>query len=307
MTSLLIGYYGHGNLGDELLFEKTCDMLRDVYPDDRIALSKASFLFADRVIFGAGGLFQNTTSTRSLMYYSFWAMLASVFGKPYVLLAQGIGPVKGRFSNWILDLVIKRSAGISVRDEISEKRVKAVGADCKVGADLAFFQADLHDLQHPEGSSLMLNLRPWKIETDEWPLINDLLLRKCQGFLGFSHVDMHYGEGLEVMDMRPYLLCNELFPFPLSGVVAMRYHACVWAALNGLPFLALVYDEKVMHLAKSLKQPYLDVRIGSLLYEDCRVAIDQFESSLEAHRRSLLEHREALLTSAAQHRMVFDD
>ena len=43
-------------------------------------------------------------------------------------------------------------------------------------------------------------------------------------------------------------------------VMGMRYHACVWAALNGIPFIAIAYDDKVIALAQELGQPYLDLR-----------------------------------------------
>ena len=49
-------------------------------------------------------------------------------------------------------------------------------------------------------------------------------------------------------------------PLSLKGFIGMRYHACVWAALNEIPFLALVYDDKVLGLAKTLRQPFIDLR-----------------------------------------------
>jgi len=60
-----------------------------------------------------------------------------------------------------------------------------------------------------------------------------------------------------------------MIEFPLSDpmpqvVVAMRYHAGVMAALNGIPFLALGYDEKVSSLARELGQPLIEVVGGKV-------------------------------------------
>ncbi|MFZ2812730.1 MAG: polysaccharide pyruvyl transferase CsaB, partial [Thermovirgaceae bacterium] len=91
---VLCGYYGFGNLGDELMAESLLGLLKkNGVPGERIAiLSAAQGVAADRgeasrvdrwsplevmsalrssrtLLLGGGGLFQDSTSTRSCAYY----------------------------------------------------------------------------------------------------------------------------------------------------------------------------------------------------------------------------------------------
>ena len=48
----------------------------------------------DALLSGGGSLLQDRTSTRSLMYYLSIIWGAELFGKPVMLYANGIGPVR---------------------------------------------------------------------------------------------------------------------------------------------------------------------------------------------------------------------
>lgn len=283
MKTLLIGYYGHCNLGDERLKQLSEEWILLCDPEGSITTQWRRFFSVDRLVFGGGGLFQNVTSFRSLCWYCFWAFLAVFFRKPYGLLGQGIGPVTGLFSNWLLDFVLWHSAFVTVRDNASKQRVSKVRA-VSCSPDMTFF-SDVVDGYEEEGK-LGLNLRPF-LELDR--LGNEsrsLLYETADDFLSFSPEDSALANDIACHDMAPYFLGDTAFPDRFSGLVAMRFHACVWAALNGIPFLALVYDDKVAYLAERLGQPVLDLRLD--------VSVTDVESMLMSFLKNKKELRDVL-------------
>jgi len=64
---------------------------------------------------------------------------------------------------------------------------------------------------------------------------------------------------MKTWDLNEHLVQNTPNPSGLDLVIGMRYHACVWAALNAIPFLGLAYDQKVISLAKDLDQEVIDL------------------------------------------------
>jgi len=110
---LLIGNYGAGNLGDELLREAHLRNETNVQwtvcsasPKDgqlpRLPLGVRSFLTTpwwrtftalrnvDAVVFGGGTLFTDGESIRACMLWWWHAFIAHVFGQPILLADQGI-------------------------------------------------------------------------------------------------------------------------------------------------------------------------------------------------------------------------
>ncbi len=91
---LLSGYYGFGNLGDEALLEVIVDRMRRRFPSAQLEVLsatpqmtaanhrvestprwdwraiRAAIARADVVLSGGGGLLQDATSLRSLLYYA---------------------------------------------------------------------------------------------------------------------------------------------------------------------------------------------------------------------------------------------
>ena len=137
--TLLLGYYGFSNLGDDALLRATISRARTelgasvgafTYSPKRCArnfaipcYSRASLfslfyrlLRSERLIFGGGTLFQDRTSRHSLFYYLFVLRLALFLKKDVLLYGNGIGEIQdGRLR---ADLIksIARCSYIGVRD-----------------------------------------------------------------------------------------------------------------------------------------------------------------------------------------------
>lgn len=145
---LLGGYYGYGNLGDELTLLAIVDRLKKaqgVLPPPRIsvltrgtgtypslsAVSRFDFVRCIHAIrhtgvfiLGGGSLLQNKTSNRSLLYYLLLLEIAHLFGIPCMMYASGIGPIHGRIPWWFCRRALTRVDVITTRDPVSYEIVK---------------------------------------------------------------------------------------------------------------------------------------------------------------------------------------
>src|SRR5260370_16138287 len=141
---LLSGYYGFRNLGDEALLEVIVSRLRARWPGGAVdvlsgapAWTGSTFRVeatprmdlgrvrgaierADVVLSGGGGLLQNVTSLRSLLYYSNVIRTAVRAGKPTMVFAQSIGPLDF-WGRAIVRNFCRGIAAATVRDERSQK------------------------------------------------------------------------------------------------------------------------------------------------------------------------------------------
>ena len=75
----------------------------------------------------------------------------------------------------------------------------------------------------------------------------------------------------------------------------MRYHCCVWAALQGIPFIALAYDEKVELISKQLNQPVVkiydknfSIETFSKIYKEFIQNYEQFKKNINIKCDSLI-------------------
>jgi polysaccharide pyruvyl transferase WcaK-like protein len=149
---LLVGNFGAGNVGDELLrtyfvtrfsaVEWTVLSASPVHGEvPRLPLGLRSFFTtpwwrtlaalakADALVFGGGSLFTDVESSKACWLWGLHAFVAWCFGKKIVLAFQGVGPVKSRTAMAITRWVVRRAAFILVRDPESANRVRAFGRD----------------------------------------------------------------------------------------------------------------------------------------------------------------------------------
>lgn len=306
MKSFLIGYYGFGNAGDERLLNRTVVLLKEVYPVSQVcALVSASFKQksaspfytsrvlgeitycsrrsigrllqafwrCDQVVFGGGGIFQDATSFRSLVYYAALVFLARLFGKKVVLVAQGIGPFQRRGSVRVMQWVCRCVTLCSVRDEASQALLIWLGMPAdkvSVTADLAYYREKLVAPSLEKAPLVGLSFRASNPELMAalWPVLagmpedflfldlqdkqdqhtlSDQLEDKLVGIIPSGQIFERKGES------------SLLDTYRCQAVIAMRYHACVWASLQGIPFLALAYDDKVKALAEMCGQEWVSM------------------------------------------------
>lgn len=140
---LICGYYGYANIGDEAVlcriksifgkisFENSranknyiiCYAPSDSLKNGYFGINRfdpfsllATIAGCKKVILGGGSLIQDTTGLLSPIYYLGIGLLANIFNKDLMLLANGLGPLKNRFIRNFTGLVLKGAKILSFRD-----------------------------------------------------------------------------------------------------------------------------------------------------------------------------------------------
>lgn len=154
---LVAGYYGYGNLGDEAIRIALRDVLshrmdlrvrwlvaRPRDEDEVARMSPFAILSALRVtsalVLGGGGLLQNRTSTRSLLYYLGLLFAARLLRHRVFLLGQGIGPITGRLARRLTRQALAGAAFLGCRDRGSLGALRELGLTGTLGGDLFFLE-----------------------------------------------------------------------------------------------------------------------------------------------------------------------
>lgn len=298
MRLLLSGYYGFGNAGDEAILAGAIAALRRRFPEaELVALSAdpaaTSILHgihaaqrwsfrdilrevaaADFLLQGGGGLIQDSTSARSALYYLGILILARLCGTPYILLAQGLGPLRRRLTRKLTAALFRRAAAITVRDDNSAGLL----AEISVNPEALTVTADLAALVDPApadeftaflppkdaGPRIGLALRP--VEGAELLLTGAreaarLLRNRYQAQIVCLALHREEDrvlalEAAEALGASAIGTDSELTPAQWMGligaldfVIAVRLHACIFAAAQGVSFVALSYDPKVAAFA----------------------------------------------------------
>lgn len=224
---------------------------------------------ADLVISGGGSLLQDVTSARSVRYYLLVLRLAQFFRRKTMIYAQGIGPLIRPGTRRSVARVLNRVNAITVRDDDSKSLLESIGIDrvpIIQSADPAFLvkpdleTADRVITEHGlnRDSFIAVALRPWQ-DTDEWVgnvsaglrLVSEELnvpivlvpMQECEDLKLSQAVDGIVLENLgSVRTVKGVISHSGL-------VVAMRLHALIFAASEGVPFIPVVYDPKVSSFA----------------------------------------------------------
>jgi polysaccharide pyruvyl transferase CsaB len=131
---LLCGYYGEHNLGDDALLEALLGQLPAgvtplvtahdetqvqarfgvaTVPRRRLKAVLAALGRCRALVLGGGSLLQDATSFRSLVYYGALISAARLQGKPVLLWAQGLGPLRRRRSRLLVQALLPAISAIS--------------------------------------------------------------------------------------------------------------------------------------------------------------------------------------------------
>ena len=185
----LAGYYGFGNLGDELLAEAAlsafwrCGIERDrvvllsndpggsmrkfrIEAVDRWNLKRVSAALreSETLLFGGGGLFQDATSLRSCAYYWGLVRLACFHRAVPWALGQSVGPLSSGLGRRLTRDALKRCRVFQVRDMRSQQLCASLGLSVEKGHDLVLSLGDALSVRTSKNENqkkeFLLNLRP---------------------------------------------------------------------------------------------------------------------------------------------------
>ena len=307
---LVSGYYGFGNLGDEALLEVIVQRLRAMLTSATIEVLSATprrtaeayaveatprwdwravrsaIARSDVVLSGGGGLLQNATSFRSLLYYAAILREGSRQGRKTMIFAQSIGPLDalGRFTVRRFCRSVPRA---TVRDERSRRLLSELLPRTAVERT-----ADPVFLYDPDVASVDLSAEGLGPESGPYAIVS---IRKAAGVregtkllaraidrlakrhgvraaflpLGGAQDAAIATDIIRACESAPVLLPESPLPKAaamIAGarvVIGMRLHALVLAARYAVPFLAVPYDPKVSALCEDLAYPLAPLELGN--------------------------------------------
>ena len=289
---LLIGYFGYGNLGDELLWQTFTRRFLADFDAYRIVLlhsgrsnveSTARFstvnrmnleqvleemLTCEAVVIPGGGVLQSATSIGSLVYYLTLITLARLAGARIILPCQGLGPFRrdgllaGLVNSW-LAAELKQVEYISLRDNGSAEVLSELAGiiEPSVVTDLAFLD---NVIVRASTSRKTDKLRVYAIlrgsAAGAATLATDLLqMNEDLENFELCPTSLQPGEDDEVWRQAGWhgeIVCAaepENILASADLLVSMRLHGCVIATLSAVPWIGLAYDPKVSAFAESCR------------------------------------------------------
>ena len=263
---------------------------------------------ADAFLSGGGSLFQDATSARSALYYlaQFWYAV-SIAGRPSIVFAQGIGPLRRMWVRLTAGSVLDRADLILLRDEPSKTLLAEIGVRrpfVEVTADPSFA---LPPVGKSEGKQFLEELgirvsepvimvcpRPW--ESTRWNLgFIEALAAAVRG-IGGTAIFMALHPSRDTLLARELargvpnsLFIERVLTFrdirtAIAGadmVISTRLHGLMFAVCEGIPAVGVSYDPKVEAFCRLCGLPY--VRIGAFTPEE-----------MLTHIRSAWEQRTSL-------------
>lgn len=239
-------------------------------------------LRTDLVLSGGGSLLQDVTSTRSLIYYLSIIIIAKILNKPVMVYANGIGPINKKFNRYLTKFVLNKVDVITLRDEDSKQELCGLGVSKNVivTADPVF---TLNAVDSIEGQKALksegikldkpiigISIRNWKTLSDfenKIAEVADNLINKYNCNILF--IPMQLPNDLLLihrvkshMKNKAYIVSGKYSVQEYIGIIgnlsiliSMRLHTLIFAAVQKVPMVGLVYDPKVKSFLNMINQP----------------------------------------------------
>jgi polysaccharide pyruvyl transferase CsaB len=348
------GYYGFDNLGDEAILEELCSELKQlVRPDEIMVLSANPETTASRYgvrsmqrkslaelwtalpqarvfVSGGGGLFQNTKTLGSIIFYGLQILMARAHGARVIIWAQGIGPLRGNLAQNLCRQILSQAHEISVRDDASlalleswhlaasrtadpvwslaegrlpesvEKQLSEAGAFKEKSMCVGLSLRPSPQLGSEHLLQLAAGLSQTLAKDDRLlllPMQDDQDLPVLKAFLTFWQKN---GRSADILDTSALALPSQwLSVFArLKLLVGMRLHAIIMTLKSGRPVAGIAYDPKVTQLLTEFGQCCLTLSTESP-GSDWPGALKSCFDGLQSYSR-LAEGRAALAQDLAR-------
>lgn len=310
MSEIVVsGYYGFANAGDEAMLAAMIEALTDIEPNIKITVISGNpedtrqrhgvaavyrlnypeiakvLVRSQLLISGGGSLLQDVTSDRSLYYYLSIMMLAKKLGKPVMLYAQGIGPVKGVLAQGAMRYIGNMVDLITVRDDGSYeelKRLKVTAPPIHVTADPVLA---MHPVDKLIGRSILkkhgqegvapligISVREWK----DWGHYKQVLAHAGDRMieeLGAKvvFIPMQWPDDLSVSQKIAAKMKNKAEVLPdeyttsellslvgnLDLLIGIRLHALIFAGVMHVPMAGISYDPKIDRFLQTIGERHV--------------------------------------------------
>jgi polysaccharide pyruvyl transferase CsaB len=335
MRVVISGYFGHGNLGDEAVLAGMLSSMRAADPAIEATVISGdptetrrthsveavprmaplpiwrALRRADGLISGGGGLLQDRTSARPVPYYTGVMGLARLAGRPYVVHAQGLGPIARRPNRTIAAAALRGASHVSLRDEASIGLARELGVRRPI--ELVPDPSIALRPTRTEGDHVLVAVRRWGRSDEhlvairtalgtlarEHPIVampmQEPFDRDASTFAVDGVVGARVAPGGTSLEERMALIGSARL------VVGMRLHALVLAAAAGVPAVAITYDPKVDAFASRVGMPVAGDVDGRL--EPARIveaARKELAADLAERHRMVEAMREELTSAAAR-------
>lgn len=322
MSKIVIsGYYGFGNAGDEAMLTAMISSFRQLRPEAEFTVFsgnpaetearhgvKAIYRMnaldilravagCDLLVSGGGSLLQTVTSERSLYYYLSVMLLGKTFGKPVMIYAQGVGPVRGSAARQAVRCIGNKLDLITVRDQGSLHELRSIGVSkppVYVTADPVLslppstpdFGREIlrrHGID-PAGPVIGLSVREWQgmahykkvfaSAADKLAATGARLV-----FIPMQKPDVDAAMRIAAYMRQPAVVLKEEYRTEellslvgnLDILIGIRLHALIFAAVMGIPLIGVSYDPKIERFLESIGESAAgtlhDISVDRLLQE----------------------------------------
>ena len=256
-----------------------------------ISQMRKSYLYIN----GGGSLIQDSTSSRSLYFYLFTLWLAKVSRCKVMMYGCGIGPVTKKKNRLLAGHVIDKNVDcITLRDPDSYEDLKAMdvrrprmflAADPTLGIAPAP-EYEIEKVFKNEGLDinkkyLCLAIRKWKNIDDKLPhIVSAAKYAEEKYGLSIALISMERSRDIEISEKikkelpDAVVIRGEYDVHTVIGILskmhiimAMRLHALVFGAGQGVATIGIAYDHKVTGFMNYIG------REMCVLYKDCEAEI----------------------------------
>ncbi len=348
---VLSGYYGFNNIGDDALLSSICDNLKFYKPDIKIlALSKnpnetkavncinainrfnifkviKALRNAKLFAYGGGTLIQDSTSTRSLLYYLGLMYLAKKMKLKTMLYAGGIEPINKKINKKLTGNILNNVDIITLREENSLQelyKMNIVNPKILVTADPAITCTgiSLHETKKilkREGIPINkkyvgFSMRFWNGYGKKYisviARLADFLYDKYDLLPLFIPMQHKYVDDCKIsleimskMECESYLVKEKYTVSETIGIISateiivgMRLHSLIFAAAKNIPMVGIAYEPKVDWFLHYIGlSDYCAGSIGNLQSEKLNTIVENALQNKEKIKE-ILSERKGVLT-----------
>ncbi len=299
--TVICGYYGKGNVGDELLLRSIVTGLRNFKPSisigvisgnpkktsrqyivtsvSRFDIFKINKLIkqSGQLILGGGNILQDKTSFRSLYYYYSIVRKAKKNGARVVMLSNGLGPILREKSKKYIRKVLELSDYVSLRDDNSVRIASELCSKKIIPTFDSAVNCYIPKLKDTEEKYFVIAPKKTNDLNEEKTekLINEL---KSKYSAKIFVVPFHekedegicqklcYNCGAELFNSNDAEDISELFSHSIA-VISSRLHALVISGNSGTPFISISDDEKLKYYKFALEEEKITGKTVSYSYD----------------------------------------